>query len=211
MSPGEQDGDVFAEHVIPYADDLIRLELMASLPYAQFVYGSIQEAERVDRMLLESGTAEFGPPFARILLAAGRPAGMIAVLSFAELVRARLGAAMTLRRAGVITPGSEREVAVRSAAATLWSVEPDDLYLSRLAVAPEARGRKLGSVLLAEVERSARQRACRRIVLEVASGNRPAVKLYESAGFVPGEIRAAEHEGRPRLEYLHMAKAIEVA
>lgn len=52
-------------------------------------------------------------------------------------------------------------------------------------VAPEARGRGLGSELVGAVVGWARAAGASRLTLWVVDGNRPAVALYEGAGFVP--------------------------
>ncbi len=56
--------------------------------------------------------------------------------------------------------------------------------LAKLAVAPEVQGRGLGRRLVAEVIRFVRTRSGRRVILWSASRLGPAVRLYESLGFV---------------------------
>lgn len=52
-------------------------------------------------------------------------------------------------------------------------------------VAPEARGKGLGSELVAAVVEWARAAGASEVTLWVVEGNRPAIALYEGAGFVP--------------------------
>lgn len=52
-----------------------------------------------------------------------------------------------------------------------------------LAVLPGFQGRGIGSELLAEVERRARERGCCKITLEVHDANEGAKRLYAAAGF----------------------------
>lgn len=52
-----------------------------------------------------------------------------------------------------------------------------------LAVLPGFRGRGVGSALLVEVERRARERGCCKITLEVHDANEGAKRLYAAAGF----------------------------
>lgn len=59
------------------------------------------------------------------------------------------------------------------------------LNIHDLAVLPDFRGRGIGSALLAEVERRARQRGCAKITLEVHDTNEGAKRLYRSNGFGP--------------------------
>lgn len=65
---------------------------------------------------------------------------------------------------------------------------PDDSsdvrHLVSTWVAPEARGKGLGSELLAAVVEWARRASASEVTLWVVDGNRPAIALYEGAGFV---------------------------
>jgi GNAT superfamily N-acetyltransferase len=65
----------------------------------------------------------------------------------------------------------------RSDASTAWLIS--------MWVAPAMRGRGIGTRLVREVVALARGQGCRRILLEVADQNRPAVALYASRGFAP--------------------------
>ncbi|MFK2902450.1 GNAT family N-acetyltransferase [Dyella ginsengisoli] len=55
--------------------------------------------------------------------------------------------------------------------------------LYSLASRPEARGKGVGSALLATVEQAARQRGCRELRLEVRLDNASAIRLYERLGY----------------------------
>ena len=57
--------------------------------------------------------------------------------------------------------------------------------LHDLAVLPGHRGRGIGSELLAEVERRARELGACKVTLEVHDTNRGAKRLYEAVGFGP--------------------------
>jgi ribosomal protein S18 acetylase RimI-like enzyme len=59
---------------------------------------------------------------------------------------------------------------------------PSALYLSRVAVAPEMRGRGLGREAVRHMIGQAEGRA---VCLHVAAGNEPAMSLYRQLGFVP--------------------------
>lgn len=52
-------------------------------------------------------------------------------------------------------------------------------------VAPEVRGRGVGTALVEAVVGWARAGKFKRVVLDVADGNDAAIRLYESSGFVP--------------------------
>ena len=53
-----------------------------------------------------------------------------------------------------------------------------------VAVHPEARGRRLGPLLLQDAIQALRQRGAGPIFLEVRPDNHPAIRLYEKSGFV---------------------------
>jgi ribosomal-protein-alanine N-acetyltransferase len=61
--------------------------------------------------------------------------------------------------------------------------------LLTIAVRPGAQGKGIGTQLLSELIARFRVRGATRIVLEVATTNGSAVRLYERAGFAPLAIR----------------------
>ncbi len=80
--------------------------------------------------------------------------------------------------------------------------------LQTLAVAPAARGRGLGRLLLAHARTVAVERGARRLELEVRADNEPARALYSSAGFEvdgrrPGYYRDVA-PGTPRVDAVLM-------
>ncbi|MEM9462369.1 MAG: ribosomal protein S18-alanine N-acetyltransferase [Myxococcota bacterium] len=60
----------------------------------------------------------------------------------------------------------------------------DEAHLLRIATDAQRRRRGLGRAMLGRILAHASATGCRRILLEVAAGNAPAVHLYEAAGFV---------------------------
>lgn len=55
--------------------------------------------------------------------------------------------------------------------------------LYSLATQPEARGKGVGSELVAAAERASRRRGCRTLRLEVRTDNTGAIRLYEQLGY----------------------------
>jgi len=159
------------------------LEFQASEPYTSFVYSTTQQALDLRRFLFEKQLCEFSPPYGRLLRDAGRPVGMLALLSGSELNVQRLKAAHALSRSGLIAGDPALGARLQLAGRTLLKVLPDDLYLSRVATAPAARGKGIGSYLMRQVESDARARASRRVVLEVSPVSAAAVQLYRRSGF----------------------------
>ena len=66
----------------------------------------------------------------------------------------------------------------------------DAAYLISMWVAPEARRHGIGSALVDAVVQWARAQGLRRMLLDVAEANAPAIAFYTSEGFVP-----TGHEG----------------
>lgn len=64
----------------------------------------------------------------------------------------------------------------------VWFIT-DEAHLHNIAVRPNMRGKGLGLEFLCYVEHLSKQKNMRRIVLDVARGNRPARNLYLKAGF----------------------------
>lgn len=66
-----------------------------------------------------------------------------------------------------------------------WDGEPDAFGLVGMWVAPEARGRGAGDLLIVGLVVEARERGFRRLLLEVGDHNAPAIRLYERHHFHP--------------------------
>ena len=91
-------------------------------------------------------------------------------------------------------------------ACLLWAVSRDTLTLSRLAVAPEYRGRGLARLLLAEADRVASVRGLTRLTLSTRlalDGNR---RLFAAAGFAEGERHA--HPGHSEPTFVTLEKSL---
>ncbi|MEW6401535.1 MAG: GNAT family N-acetyltransferase [Chloroflexota bacterium] len=72
-------------------------------------------------------------------------------------------------------------------------IQPGEIELTYIGVAPEARGQGLGKGLLEQFLFAAREQGYTRVTLSVETDNQAAVRLYEKAGFV---ITKTFHEGR---------------
>src|SRR5215207_5370430 len=65
--------------------------------------------------------------------------------------------------------------------------------IAAMAVAPEARGRGLGKLIMQDALDETVERGDRSVLLEVFEHNTPAVKLYESLGFRPARRLVGYH------------------
>jgi ribosomal protein S18 acetylase RimI-like enzyme len=189
---------------IPSAEAYLALEAAASAPYTRFVFDDATQPRRVARALFDAGVGEFAPPHARAAVDGARLLGIVTVpLTSRELGRTRFQAARIMK------PLLETDTSVlqRSALArtTLAALVEGDVYLSRIAVAPDAQRRGVGQALLDWFLAEAQARGARRAVLEVAAESDTARRLYERAGFAVSAEHAVEDptSGR-RLDYAHL-------
>lgn len=188
--------------------EFLQLEFLASQPYTDFVYPDAETACLAQERLYHAGTAEFSPPFGRLALLEGCVVGMIAALPGAELQKRRLQSSLTLARMVKADSTGLRE-RILLASQTLLKVEPNDFYLSRIAVSPAARGLGVGHQLLNLVEQTAREQCCPRIVLEVSPTHATAERLYRRTGFQEIDDRVANCPISQRtLRYRHFAKRV---
>lgn len=70
-----------------------------------------------------------------------------------------------------------------------WVVAPD-MQILAIATHPDFRGRGIGAAILQHVLAQAAAAGCQVASLEVRAGNRPAIALYEHAGFKTVHVRA---------------------
>lgn len=74
---------------------------------------------------------------------------------------------------------------------------PGEGEITNVAVAPRARGRGLGGLLVAALKERAEESGLTRLVLEVRVSNGAAIRLYERSGFVRQGVRRGFYE-RPK-------------
>jgi GNAT superfamily N-acetyltransferase len=195
----------------PFTAAFLDLEFQASEAWGTFVYGSPAAARAAARYLFDQGQGEFLPPYGRLVLGEdGTPVGMLATLGWRELQFCRLKAALALHQSGMLAADPAIAARIRLAKPALITVSEGDLYLSRFAV----REPGVGVALLGYVERQARARGARQVVLEASAsaGHEPAMRLYADFGFT--EVRRPQvvdpRSGRS-LTLVHMAKRLEAA
>jgi ribosomal protein S18 acetylase RimI-like enzyme len=183
----------------------LELEREASRPYGAFVYGTDALHATVHEDLLEGGAAEFSPPEGRLAVVDDQVVGMMAALSGATLKRRRLQAAYRIARSAFTVLDPDLPSRIRLAARTLLQPRDDDVYVSRIAVAPAARRRGVAAAMLEAILEEARAVGAPRCVLEVAPENAAAVALYERHGFVRAALRSVTEPRTGRaLSYFHM-------
>jgi ribosomal protein S18 acetylase RimI-like enzyme len=196
-------------HVGGDEQTLLELEFVASQPYTNFVFASIDQALQVRRYLYERNLCEFSPPYGRLLRDNGRAVGLLAILNGAELVKCRLKATMALTKSGLLADDAALGARLQLAGQTLLKLRPDDFYISRVATAEGQRGRGFGSRLVRAAEQEARSRSCPRVALEVSPLSTAAVQLYQREGYEEIDAREVQDPLTGRsLRYLHLAKTL---
>lgn len=90
--------------------------------------------------------------------------------------------------------------------AVLFRPEERDLYLGRLSVPPDGRGRGVAGALIRFVEDEARRRACRGIVLGVRIAVPENRRLFQRHGFA--EISRHAHDGYDAPTWIAMRKPL---
>jgi ribosomal-protein-alanine N-acetyltransferase len=71
---------------------------------------------------------------------------------------------------------------------------PEESWVQNLAVRPDTQRRGVGRALLADLLGEARRRGTRKVLLEVATTNTVAQRLYLSAGFEPIGLRRGYYQ-----------------
>lgn len=94
----------------------------------------------------------------------------------------------------------------RLVGAVLWHPEPGGLYLSRLSVDPDWRGRGIARALVASVDAAAQAHGAPRVRLStrlVLVDNR---RLFANCGFIEGEVHA--HPGYAHPTFVDLEKVV---
>ncbi len=86
-----------------------------------------------------------------------------------------------------------RENAVLVGYCLFWHVA-DEIHLIDIAVAPSAQRRGIGRALMADLLDYAKAHAVAKVLLEVRTGNTPAISLYETQGFERLRVRKGYYD-----------------
>jgi ribosomal protein S18 acetylase RimI-like enzyme len=187
----------------------LELEYQASEPLLQFIYGSRERALFVQKELFRDGVSEFCSPFGQALVVGDRVLGIAACLTGRELARCRLMTAARLATLKGVKRDSQLLERLCESGRCMLNPKDDDFYLSRIAVAQEARGCGIGRSLMQWFESEGQRRSCGRLVLDVCSIHREAIRLYRRLGFEELErSRLYDESGGSSLEYFHLQKIV---
>jgi ribosomal protein S18 acetylase RimI-like enzyme len=155
----------------------------AASAYFDWLFGSADKARAVVRQWMARPGSEISITRTAVLLESGRPVGCFVALSGAQLSRCAKADAIATLQEAKREGGRALLDRAATASAPRIPVEPDEFFLSRIAVSPELRGAGRGRALLEEYLAAGRRAGFRRYRLDVTVGNIQAEKLYESVGF----------------------------
>jgi ribosomal protein S18 acetylase RimI-like enzyme len=189
--------------------EYLALEYTASAPYNCFVFDDQAQADEIRKLLFSSGACEYGPPFGKVLLKDNSPAGMLACLTGKQVTSIRLKGALALLRKGIFARWPALQQRLQLAGQTLLKPQPEDFYLSRIAVAINERGQGTGSLLMDHFEQAGYTLKCQRLTLEVNAVDEQAIAFYLKHKFAElNQRRVVDLATGRTLEYLHMVKPL---
>ena len=183
-------------------------EYEASLPLYEFVFSSVEDARRAQRILFDTGAGEWAPPHGRAVVQDGELVGVMAGALASDLRRARLGAALALARAGIF---DDQNLARRMqlAVGTLAQPLETDYYYGVVAITPAARGTDVGPEMSELALQVARDNGATRAIGQTVAGNSRLEAYYEGIGYHwIGESRASDPATGRELHYRHFAQLV---
>jgi ribosomal protein S18 acetylase RimI-like enzyme len=199
------------DYPVPYEprfrSEYLAMEASASAPYTRFVYASAEQALSVSAALMDAEVGEFAPRYSLIAVTGGEAIAMMSCLKAKDVRRARMQAAMVLKRQGLFRDYPNVVTRTRIASDALWQLSEGDFYLARIAVSPKERKRGLASAMLADLFDRAKAAGATRVVLEVDKSDEATRRLYGKHGFEEVGVRRVTNEERA-LEYIHLQRTI---
>jgi len=178
----------------------------ASQPFADWYFANSELAAEMLREWMDRPTAEVFVGRAIVMTepeAGGAPVGCLIGLSGAELRRAR--AADFLAFCQELGSGADADQVLADvvpASRELFpAVADDQLYISRVAIDPAARGKGLGRKLVAHALETFRANGFQRFRLDVSADNLAAIRAYEAAGM---RVVSSQHSPATGFTYCAM-------
>jgi GNAT superfamily N-acetyltransferase len=171
--------------------------MLEPTPSLRDLLGSVEIAHRVARASFRSDRTLHSHHLAAVATEGARLVGVVIATPGREWGRRRAWTGLVMLRAGIA-----RARALARSGLLLDRLTPavpaDSVYVASLAVAPGARGRGVGSALMAAVEAEARRRGAARLALDVSRANAGGRAFYTRLGFVEAPRTSAT--GFARLE-----------
>jgi ribosomal protein S18 acetylase RimI-like enzyme len=173
--------------ITPHWPQLVQWVHEASNPFADWYFGSGPLAEEIIAEWMERPSSELF--IGRAVVAfddAGRtPVGCLLGMEGAVLAECRSADFLAFCEELGRSEDADAVLAeVLPAARALFPpVAEDEYYISRVAIAPEVRGRGFGRALVSSVLAERRAGGHERFCLDVSAANAAAVRVYDALGF----------------------------
>ncbi len=179
----------------------------ASRPFADWDFGEDWAAAEILQEWMGRPTSEVFAGRAIVYEDDDGPGGCIVALSGSELARCRAADFAAFYGEIESEPDADEVIAeIVAASNELFApVADDDLYISRVGVDADRRGRGIGREMVSHVLELAARAGHLRCRLDVASDNRAAIRAYEAAGLTVAERR---HSPTAGLSYCSMTAAL---
>jgi ribosomal protein S18 acetylase RimI-like enzyme len=176
-----------SSHVDPASEIQVTLPWVhaASQPYADWLLGDGAAAREMLERWMRHPASEVFIGRVVVLVDDARQVGGFIAVSGAELAVCRTHDALAAVAASGPEDRSSLLARMRLGSALFPAAAADELYLSRIGVYPEARGRGYGRAIVYEHLRRGIRDGFRRFSLDVCSDNLFAIELYRSVGFRP--------------------------
>jgi ribosomal protein S18 acetylase RimI-like enzyme len=164
----------------PQAAALIRLAMGEFADY--FFGGNPLSPDEILRELFAQNGGRFSQTSGAIAEANGGPAGLLISYPARRMFRLAMTTALQLLKA-IGLSGILRMARRALALANIREANPDEYYVSSLAVFPRFQGRGIGAQLLAYADERALREGLSKCSLIVDTQNRPALRLYQRMGY----------------------------
>lgn len=178
----------------------------AGNPYFGWLFGGDPEARAVLARWVQRPDSEVALARVRPFPNAAEPLGGYIALTAAELGTARKADAIALLAEATREQRRERLGKLREADGLFTEPGEDELYLSKMGVVADQRGKGHGRRILEAFVAEAAATGFSRIRLDVCTSNQAAVGLYRSTGFVPVE---GTYRSRAGFTYHAMWRSLE--
>jgi ribosomal protein S18 acetylase RimI-like enzyme len=175
----------------------------ASRPFADWYFGEPWAAAELITEWMSRSTSEVFAGRAILHEDASGPSGCILALPGSLLAQCRAADFAAFSREVAGEPGADDVLAeiIVVSNELFGRVESDDLYVSRVGVDPQQRGRGIGQAMLSHVLDLGARRGHPRVRLDVSADNVPALRTYGAVGF---ERHGTRHSAVAGLTYHSM-------
>ena len=165
-------------NMAPVASELIYLTMRQT---ADYLFGSDHARQTLSR-LFEMKSNRFSHQFSEVVCLSDKIAGLVVSYPGRSMKALELPTALrTVQAIGIFR--FFRFIRRSLPLLHVKEAEPDEYYISNIAVLPEQQGHGLGSHMLQWIEKKARQQGYRKISLTVDIENERAYALYSRTGF----------------------------